>query len=164
MAKYDEMTMTGGEYALARRRLGFSKYALGRILGVTPTTIKQRERDFTETKREAAMAMRWLLDHPPTEDYLPPQAPKSVKFSRGERFGTFTIIAIRTNQGKPRPWHPTYLDLRCDCGRGTHCKASDLTPAKACGRKCPARLAIAARGSTIDALGDIIDADGFPER
>ena len=163
MAKYDEMTMTGGEYALARRRLGLSKYALGRILGVTPTTIKQRERDFTETKREAAMAMRWLLDNPPTGDYLPPRAPNTNKFTRGERFGTFTVIAVKTNKGTARPWRPVYLDLRCDCGRAVTCKASDLTPAKACGRKCPARLAITSRGSTIDACGDIIDAEGFPE-
>lgn len=163
MQAHEEPNMTPGEYREAREALGLSIEQLAYELGVNDLTLRRRECGEVAIRREAQLALRHLVGCPPVER---PQAKPHLKgrnFRVGDTFGLFTITEVHKRKNAEGRTMYVLLGIRCKCGKERPLLARNLNRNSICGRRCPARDALAARGSCVDLHGDIIDKDGFPE-
>lgn len=152
------------EHVKARKALGLTVEQLAYELGVNALTIRRRECGVSMIKREAKLALERLLDNPPTPVHIPAprvRAAGGCAFRVGDKFGLFTITEV--HRGRGERWRPVMLGVRCDCGRERLLQAVNFHPGFTCGPACPAHAAMVERGSHVDANGDILDIDGFPE-
>jgi hypothetical protein len=146
---------TGGGYLAARLALGLTQVQLALITQKSLTTIKHREGGRIAIPYEAQATMRWLLANPPKV----PSRSETRLHTKGETFGLFKILLVAFNEMK----RPAAYWVRCRCGEEKYLKAGKLLPGTLCRPYCPAYAAMVERGSQVDANGDIIDKDGFPE-
>lgn len=154
--------MTTKEYSSIRRILGLTRKQLAAELGVALSTITKRETSRGLVKREADLAMRWLLENPPPDDTSPCPTKKRV-FKQGDIFGLFTVLDSVRRRGASKRWRPRVLRVRCRCGTERTLLESNFSKHYFCSSSCPDHTAMVARGSQVDNYGDIIDRDGFPE-
>lgn len=160
MRAHSEDPLTAKEYRDARVHLGLTQEQLAYETGATLSTIQKRESGETPVRREAQLAMRWLLANPPS---LPPRhviLTRPAAYAPGDQFGLFTVVQVRS-RGAAR--QPNILEIKCQCGVQRTVTAAKLSPRTTCRTLCPARTAMVARGSHVDDRGDIIDKDGYPE-
>ena len=149
---------TGEGYRNARTSLGLTQEQFALLVRKSPATIAQRERGDVAITHEAELAMRWLLANPPVSGAVVPKGWRR-NLTEGETFGLFTITGVGLNNaGKP-----CVYSARCRCGAATLLNPSRFYPSTRCRPNCTAHAAMVARGSHVDARGDIIDKDGFPE-
>lgn len=118
-----------------------------------------------ETKRESALAMRWLLANPPDPATTPKADPalEPTSHRKGDRYGLFTILDVFASKKVRTYRRPVFLRVQCSCGRVKNLRATSLTPSFVCWRQCSAHKEMVDRGSHVDHIGDIVDKDGFPE-
>lgn len=164
MKRHLESPLTSGEYRGTRVQLGLTQEQLAYETGTTLSTIKHREAGEVPVRREAQLAMRWLLANPPQPPPRHVILPKAVRYTPGDQFGLFTVTRVIARKGMKQT---RILEIRCRCGKERAVTAASLshhtTCGTTCGTTCPAHAAMAVRGSHVNPHGDIIDKDGFPE-
>ena len=166
MRIHEEAALTASEYRDARTHLGLSREQLAYEVGASVSTIKKRELGENPIHREAQLAMRWLQTNPPTTPaahIIKTLTPCNESHGEGDRFGLFTVLDVRKSHGPGFTRCPTSFVVKCNCGTVKTVMAASFHHRYICEPKCPAYAAMRARGSYVDAHGDILDQDGLPE-